>query len=173
MGDFPEPTRARAFLEKKVRVPTDRWDDLKWGEHAYAFTVAHSVEADILNDLHGLLNEAIKNGEAYGTWKNKALDLMHEKNWYGGNGHTADDKKYTNWRLSIIYDTNMRTAYSAAQYRKQLQGAAGRPIWVYLSKQVGANRRQEHSALHGKALSTMTPFGIPIIPLTAGGARAG
>jgi hypothetical protein len=34
-------------LSKKVNIPTDRWDDLKRGEHAHAFTAAHSIEANI------------------------------------------------------------------------------------------------------------------------------
>ena len=158
MANIPEPTEAIKFLEQKNLVPTDKWDDLKWGEHAHAFTVAHSVEADILNTLHGLMADAIKNGEAYGTWRNKALELMKSTGWYGGNGHTAEDKKYISWRLRLIYDTNMRTAYSAAQYRKQLQDAEGRPVWVYKSKVSGKNRRQEHIALHDKAFRYDDPF---------------
>jgi hypothetical protein len=52
----------------------------------------------------------------------------------------------------------MRTSYSAAQYRKQLQDAEGRPIWVYKSKLSGKNRRQEHIALHDKAFRYDDPF---------------
>ncbi|MDR2393292.1 MAG: phage head morphogenesis protein, partial [Treponema sp.] len=145
-------------MERKNLAPTDKWDDLKWGEHAHAFTVAHSVEADILNTLHGLMKDAIKNGEAYESWRNKALELMKASGWYGGNGHTAGDKKYISWRLRIIYDTNMRISYSAAQYRKQLQDVEGRPIWVYKSKLTGKNRRQEHIALHDTAFWYDDPF---------------
>lgn len=171
MANMPEPTEAIKFLEQKNLVPTDKWDDLKWGEHAHAFTVAHSVEADILNALHSLMADAIKNGEAYGSWRNKALDLMKAQGWYGGNGHTADDKKYISWRLRIIYDTNMRTAYSAAQYRKQLQDAQGRPVWVYKSKVSGKNRRQEHIALHDKAFRYDDPFWDTYYPPNGWGCR--
>jgi hypothetical protein len=146
------------FLEKKTDVPTEKWDDLKWGEHAHAFTVAHSVEANILGDIHGLLNKAMASGESYDTWRKGMLEVMEKKGWYGGNGHTADDKKYINWRLRVIYDTNMRTAYAAAQYRRQLQDAEGRPIWVYKSKVFGSSRRQEHIALHDKAFRYDDPF---------------
>jgi hypothetical protein len=155
---IPQPAEAMRFLEKKINVPTDRWDDLQWGEHAHAFTVAHSVEANILDDIHSLLNKAMAAGESYDTWRNGMLDAMEKKGWYGGNGHTADDKKYVNWRLRVIYDTNMRTAYAAAQYRKQLQDAEGRPVWVYKSKVFGDNRRQEHLALHNKAFRYGDPF---------------
>ena len=57
---IPYPEIARKFLEKKINVPTDKWDELKWGEHAHAFTVAHSNEAAVLDTIHGLLNQAIK-----------------------------------------------------------------------------------------------------------------
>jgi uncharacterized protein with gpF-like domain len=155
---IPQPVEAIRFLEKKINVPTEKWDDLKWGEHAHAFTVAHSVEANILDDIHGLLNKAIASGESYETWRKGMLEAMDKKGWYGGNGHTKDDTKYINWRLRVIYDTNMRTAYSAARYRKQLQDAEGRPVWVYKSKVFGDNRRQEHVALHDKAFRYDSPF---------------
>jgi hypothetical protein len=51
----------------------------------------------------------------------------------------------------VIYDTNMKTAFDAGRYRQQKRHAEMRPIWVYVSKLVGKNRRQEHIALHGKA----------------------
>jgi hypothetical protein len=155
---IPRPVEAIRFLEKKINVPAERWDDLKWGEHAHAFTVAHSVEADILDDIHGLLNKAMASGESYTAWREGMLEAMDKKGWYGGGGHTKDDTKYINWRLRVIYDTNMRTAYAAAQYRGQLRDAEGRPIWVYKSKVFGNNRRPEHLALHNKAFRYDDPF---------------
>jgi uncharacterized protein with gpF-like domain len=52
----------------------------------------------------------------------------------------------------------MRIAYAAARYREQLENAKSRPIWVYLSKIHGKNRRQEHIALHNKAFRYDDPF---------------
>ncbi|MHB9292674.1 hypothetical protein Holit_01776 [Hollandina sp. SP2] len=150
-GRFPEPVLAEKFLEKKIDTPTVKWDDLKWGEHAHAFTIAHSNEAAVLDTIHGLLNKAVKEGMGFQDFKNGMLDMMKEKGWYGGAGHTADEKTYINWRIKTIYETNMKTAYAQAQYRKQLQGAALRPIWVYQSQLSGKSRRQEHITLHGKA----------------------
>jgi SPP1 gp7 family putative phage head morphogenesis protein len=157
-GRFPEPVLAERFLEKKIDTPTEKWDELKWGEHAHAFTVAHSNEAAVLDTIHGLLNKAVKEGMGFQDFKNGMLDMMKDSGWYGGAGHTADEKKYINWRIKTIYETNMRTAYAQAQYRKQLQGAALRPIWVYQSQLSGKNRRQEHIALHGKAYRYDDPF---------------
>ncbi len=148
---FPEPTQAMEFLERKINTPTDTWNELKWGEHAHAFTVAHSNEAAVLDTIHGLINKAMKEGLPYQDFQNGILDMMRDTGWYGGAGHTKDDKIYINHRIKVIYETNMKTAYSQAKYRAQLQGADLRPIWVYQSQLSGNNRRQEHIALHDKA----------------------
>lgn len=155
---FPTPEIAIDFLSKKVNVNTDAWDDLKWGEHAHAFTVAHSNEASVLDTIHGLLNEAIKEGLPIQDFQKGMLDMMEAAGWYGGAEHTEDDKKYIKWRIKTIYHTNMRTAYAAEHYRKQLGIADMRPIWVYQSKLVGDNRRQEHIDLHDKAFRHDDPF---------------
>jgi hypothetical protein len=155
---FPPPEEAVRFLSRKKIIPTDKWDDLKHGEHSHGFTVAHSAGADILDGIQGLLKKAQEQGEAFGTFRAGMLKLMEEKGWYGGNGHTKDDTKYINWRIKIIFNTNMRTSYSAARYRSQLEAADLRPIWVYKSMLTGENRRQEHIALHNKAFRFDDPF---------------
>jgi hypothetical protein len=97
------------------------------------------------------MKRAAADGTSFNDFRNGMLDMMKEKGWYGGAGHTKDEKRYINWRIGVMYDTNMRTAYAQADYRDQLQGADLRPIWVYQSQVTGSNRRQEHIALHGKA----------------------
>jgi uncharacterized protein with gpF-like domain len=155
---FPEPVLAEKFLEKKIDTPTERWDELKWGEHAHAFTVAHSNEAAVLDTIHGLINKAIQEGQSFQKFKNGVLDMMKEKGWYGGAGHTAEDTKYINWRIKVIYETNMKTAYDQAQYRNQLRGAELRPIWVYHHDPNVKNPRMDHLALDGKAYRYDDPF---------------
>ena len=148
---IPYPDEAHTFLEKKINVPTDKWDELKWGEHAHAFTVAHSNEAAVLDTIHGLLNEAMQHGLSFQDFRNGLLDMMSTKGWYGGAGHTEDEKQYINWRIGIIYDVNMRCAYEAAQYRNRLIGSDLRPIWIYHHDPAVTNPRAEHLALDGKA----------------------
>jgi hypothetical protein len=155
---FPEPAEAKKFLQKKVKVETNEWDELKWGEHAHAFTVAHSIKAGVVDEIHGLLNKALAEGQSFEDFKKGMLAMMEKTGWYGREDKTKDDKSYINWRIRVIYDTNMRTAHAAARYRKQLQSADSRPIWVYKSKLAGKNRRQEHIALHNKAFRYDDPF---------------
>jgi len=154
----PEPVEAKRYLSRKAIVETEKWDDLKWGEHAHAFTVAHSRNAGVLNDIFGMLNSAVAEGKSFNTFKSEMKDLMAAKGWYGRSDKGPDDKKYINWRTKLIYHTNMSTAYNAGRYREQLRGAALRPIWEYVSLLFGKNRREDHIALHGKAFRYDDPF---------------
>ena len=155
---IPDPVEAKRYLSRKAIVKTEEWDDLKCGEHAHAFTVAHSRNANVLNDIFGLLNTAMNEGKSFNVFKKKLQGLMVDKGWYGGGGHTEKDKAYINWRTRLIYHVNMRTAYEAGRYRQQVRGSELRPIWEYISKLVGKNRREDHIALHGKAFRWDDPF---------------
>jgi SPP1 gp7 family putative phage head morphogenesis protein len=157
---IPDPAEAKKYLSRKAIVETEKWDDLKWGEHAHAFTVAHSRNAAVLDDIFGLLNTAMAEGKSFNSFKKEMRGLMGEKGWYGRSdkGPGDKDKDYVNWRIGLIYHVNMRTAYEAGRYRQQLRGAQLRPIWEYVSKLVGKNRREDHIALHGKAFRYDDPF---------------
>jgi uncharacterized protein with gpF-like domain len=158
MDKFPQPKQAMDFLSGKVNVPTERWDELKQGEHSHCFTVAHSTLANILDDIHGLLNKAISEGQDFQSWRREFLETMRDKGWYGREDKGPEDKGYMNWWGELIFHTNMKTAYSAQGYRQALEAADLRPLWVYMSMLVGANRRQEHIALHNKGFRYDDPF---------------
>ncbi|GHV90839.1 phage morphogenesis protein [Spirochaetia bacterium] len=158
MGRIPDPTEAKRYLSRKSIVETENWDDLKWGEHAHSFTVAHSRNAAVLDDIFGMLNKAQSEGQSIETFRTGMRDMMKKKGWYGRSDKGPDDRDYANWRINLIYHVNMRTAYEAGRYRQQVRGAELRPIWEYVSMLVGANRRQEHVALHGKAFRYDDPF---------------
>lgn len=153
----PLPQDAIDFLTRKKIVATEAWDDLKWGEHSHAFTVAHSVNADILEDLFGALSEALQQGTTYEAFKKDMKPLMEAKGWYGGRADKVGDEKYLNWRLNTIYDVNLSTAYSAGRYRQMARGSDLRPIWVY-SAVLDSNTRAAHRALHGKAFRSDNQF---------------
>ncbi|MDR0512055.1 MAG: phage head morphogenesis protein [Treponema sp.] len=159
MADLiPEPVEAKRYLSRKAVVETERWNDLKHGEHAHAFTVAHSRNANVLDDIFKLLNTAMAEGKSFNDFKKEMHDLMRKKKWYGRDDKGPDDEEYINWRTRLIYHVNMRTAYEAGRFRQQLRGAKLRPIWQYTSKLAGKHRREDHIALHGKAFRFDDPF---------------
>jgi SPP1 gp7 family putative phage head morphogenesis protein len=154
---IPEPIEAQKFLARKKVVETERWDELKNGEHAHVFTVAHSRNAHIADDIFGLMKAAQEEGKSINDFKKEMRGLMEDKGWYGRSDKGPNDKDYINFRIKAIYHTNMRTSYSAGKYRKQVRDSSLRPIWQYLSKMVG-NRREDHKALHNKAFRWDDPF---------------
>jgi hypothetical protein len=106
--DAPLPQKAIDFLAKKIRVETDKWDDLKRGGHARAFTVAHSSGAGVLDGIHRLLNKAVEDGVSFQEFRNGMLDNMKKSGWYGGAGHTKDEKKSgTSTGASALFTTQI------------------------------------------------------------------
>ena len=174
----PKPQEAIDFLKRKRIVETEKWDDLKWGEHAHAFTVAHSANAAILNDLHNILIEAMESGQSYQTTKGQIKELMRKKGWYGradidpqavdqdGKPDAEKRKKaqnYINWRIRIIYEQNQLTAYSAGQTRKLWSVQHIYPYWQYKQRQ-RKNKRQSHAAWHNMILKADDPAWDVICP---------
>ncbi len=150
--DIPKPKDAMAFLKRKKVIirPGNEWFDINSGEHAQTFSVAHCASVDIAEQIFGFMNEALANGESFQDFKKKMIPMMQESGWYGRPDVTAKDKGYINWRLKIMYQTNMSTAYAAGHYRQQMRGADGRPYLVY--KQVQRDtKRDAHEKLHDTA----------------------
>ena len=50
------------FLRQKLRVPTERWDDIASAAHDRAFVVAGAAKADLLADLHQAVIKAAEGG---------------------------------------------------------------------------------------------------------------
>ena len=151
------PREAIDFLEKKHLVPTDSWSDLWQGEHSHCFTVAHSMGAAILDDIFKAVSSAIESGDTLETFKKNLGPTLKEKGWWGGRADKEGDKEYLAWRLKMIYDTNLMTAYSAGNYRRQTRGAELRPIWVYSAVMDGLTR-PAHRTLNGKAYRADSSF---------------
>ena len=177
-GKGVKPKAAIRFLKRKKIVETERWDDLKWGEHSHAFTVAHSLNAGILDDLHEILVNAMDNGESFGKTKREIKGLMAKKGWYGrtprrGRQDIDPDnpdprkrkkaKKYINWRIGIIYRQNMLTAYSAGQTRKLWSIQHLYPFWQYKQLQ-RPTKRDAHSPWHNMVLRANDPAWGAITP---------
>ena len=171
MSDFI-PKDAIDFLKSKKNIPSENWDDLKQGEHSHAFTVAHSLTADILNDIFGAVNEALKSGQSFKDFKKNIKPILKQKGWYGGNNDIPKEQKnsYLNWRLKIIYKTNMSTSYQAGRYRKMERLTDSRPYWVY-SAVMDERTRKEHMLLNDKCFRYDDPFWDSHFPPNGWGCR--
>lgn len=150
------------FLERKVRLPSKRSDDLQGAIHAKAFTVAGATKAQLLLDLHQAVTEASKQGQSIGEFI-RNFDATAERHGWNYKGHRR-------WRAQIIYDTNMRTAHMAGHWSKIQQTKATRPYLQYVT--AGDSRvRPEHQKWDRTVLEVDDPWWATHYPPNGWGCR--
>ncbi|HPO48710.1 MAG TPA: phage minor head protein [Spirochaetota bacterium] len=171
MADFT-PKDAIDFLKSKKIVPSENWDDLKHGEHSHAFTVAHNLTGNILNDIFEAMNNALEKGQSFKDFKKNIKPILKKKGWYGGRDDITKEQKnsYLNWRLKIIYKTNMTTSYQSGRYRKMQRLTDIRPYLVY-SAVMDKRTRKEHMLLNNKCFRYDDPFWDAHYPPNGWGCR--
>ncbi|MFJ5428568.1 phage minor head protein [Pectobacterium actinidiae] len=148
-----KPEEAIRYFESKGYTIGFNWHDVEARAHATAFTVAGVLKQDVLADIRGGLDAALKNGETLEQFRRRLTPVLEQKGWLG-NGLKADEdgvlegKKLTPRRLKTIFETNMQAAYSAGRYEEQLANAEFRPYWTRVGV-MDAHIRPSHAALHG------------------------
>lgn len=134
-------------------VPTAAWDDIERNAHDRGFMVAGAVKADLLADLGAAVDRAISEGTGFEAFKKDFRSIVSRHGWHGWTGEGT--KGGENWRMRVIYNTNMRVSYQAGRLA-QLR-AGNYKYWVYRH---GGSRdpRPEHLALDGLILPADHPF---------------
>lgn len=109
------PTETVEFFRAKGSYPISRnWWDIWQEEHSRAFTVAGVTNVDILQSVRADLDKVIAEGGTFEQWKARVVpDLQTAVD----NG-TAPDNIITERRLRTIYDTNLRMARAAGQWKR-------------------------------------------------------
>jgi uncharacterized protein with gpF-like domain len=139
------------FFRDKLNITTEHWDDLWKGMHTRAFTVAGATKADLLMDLRNAVDMAIATGSTIADFR-KDFDSAVQKYGWAYKGSRG-------WRTDVIFNTNLRTAYSAGRY-KQMQDPDVkklRPYWQYRHGD-SLVPRQQHLAWDGKVLPADDPW---------------
>jgi SPP1 gp7 family putative phage head morphogenesis protein len=151
------------LLGKLVNLPTQRYDDLSAQEHDWAFAVAGATKAELLADLRRSVEESLTEGKSLGQFKKEFRDIVQRHGWQ----HKGD----ADWRASIIYQTNLRTAYASGRREQENEAADTFPyrMWVH-----GDSRapRPVHLALDGKIFPVNDPFWQNHYPPIFGGVMA-
>ncbi|MEQ9868591.1 phage minor head protein [Pectobacterium odoriferum] len=148
-----KPEEAIRYFESKGYTIGFNWHDVEARAHATAFTVAGVLKQDVLADIQGGVDAALKNGETLEQFRRRLTPVLEQKGWMG-KGLKADEdgvlegKKLTPRRLKTIFETNMQAAYSAGRYEEQLANAEFRPYWERIGV-MDSNIRPSHAALHG------------------------
>lgn len=139
------------FFRKKLDVPTERWTDLWKEAHDTAFTVAGATKADLLADLRRSVDKAISEGTTLEDFR-KEFDQTVQKHGWSYKGKRG-------WRTRIIYETNLRTAYSAGRYAQLTDPDVqqSRPYWQYRHGG-SADPREQHLSWDGMVLPADDPW---------------
>lgn len=148
----------------KVRIPSERWDDLWQGEHTRAFMAAGVTRDNVLAEIQAAVQAAIDDGETLEDFRKRFDGIIQRHGWPGGAGGESKARKA--WRTSVIYHTNLRTSYMAGRWETL-------KTFPYLRYQHNTvrNPREEHKAWDGKIIATDDPWWQTRYPPNGWGCR--
>jgi len=146
------------YLQQKLRLPTERWDDITGRAHDRAFIVAGAAKADLLADLHAELARRATDGKGLEAFRKEFKAIVAKHGWTGWTGEGT--KEGEAWRTRIIYQTNMATSYAAGRYAQMSDPEVLKlhPYWRYIHSDGVLNPRQQHLNWHGLTLLASHPF---------------
>lgn len=81
------------FLRQKLRLPTERWDDIQRSAHDRAFIVAGAAKADLLADLHQSVIRAVTEGKGADAYQRDFKSIVAKHGWTGWTGEGTKDRK--------------------------------------------------------------------------------
>ena len=137
------------FFQSKVRVPTRAYTDLMNRAHSKAFMVAGAMRDDLLCDLQEAIGRASPAGDTQEDPRKDFDNIVAKYGWKYKGGR--------NWRTRVIYDTNVRTAYSAGHWQQMQAAKRMRPYGRYLHGP-SIVPRVEHLAWDGKVVPLDDPW---------------
>lgn len=158
------PKEAIKFFESKGYKIGFDWRDIEREEHAYAFTVAKVTRNDLLQDIRGAVDLALKEGRTFAEFSKDLTPVLQEKGWWGKkmvvDPKTGEEKLVqlgSSRRLEIIYDTNMRTARAAGRW-EQIQRTKKTFPYLRYDALMDGRTRPAHAKLNDIILPVDHPF---------------
>lgn len=145
-----------SFFRQKLNLPTRAWTDIWQSQHDRAFVVAGAMKEDLLNDLRAAVDRVIADGVTLETFRKDFREIVSRRGWTGWSGEGS--KGGAAWRTRVIYETNLRTSYSAGRLAQMKAIANEMPYWRYRHNDSVQNPRPEHVALDGLVLRSDDPF---------------
>jgi len=139
------------------------------GEHAAGVAVAGITQRDVLQMFADELQRTIDAGGDLREFKRRVMPALAKAGMWGDvevtkpqdpKDKTPPEKRITKFnprRLELIFNTNVRQAQAAGQYKRALAAKADFPYLIYLSRDDG-NVRPLHKAWHGTVLPVEHPF---------------
>lgn len=146
-GPFTEQVE---FFQAKINLPTRGWRDIQRGAHDRAFVVAGAMAADLISDLRGAVDGAIRQGDTLDTFR-KSFDKTVSKHGWDYHGER-------NWRTRVIYQTNLATSYAAGRLGQLRQAAEDGLWWMYRHNDSVQHPRPLHVSWNGITLPADDPW---------------
>ena len=142
------------FLSQKVNLPTESHNEITSRQHDRAFVVAGAMKADLLNDLHNAVNQAIAGGQTLKHFQDGFDEILAKHGWLND-----AEKGYKAWRAKVIYQTNLRTSHAAGRYKQMTDPEVlkRRPYWRYRHNTV-ENPRIQHERWNNLVLPATHSF---------------
>jgi SPP1 gp7 family putative phage head morphogenesis protein len=150
---------AISYLENRIALPSERWNNYKDSEANAAFWSAGAVDATLVSDLQKSVTRAIQNGTPYDS-PEFAAQIANFSEQYGW-----DIKGGADWRARLILTQNLRQSYAAGRHDQQFDRDVMKlqPYLQYLHSDSRAPR-PAHLALDGKVFRKDDPIVGSIYP---------
>ena len=169
MADKLIPRRALDYIKNKRLKPAFSYKDVWNEEHAASFTVAKAMQLDVLADIKGEVEKAIKDGTTFEQFKKSLKPTLIQKGWWGRRemtdpltGEPVNAQLGSDRRLKTIYQTNLRSAYQKGQYDRTMESTSH----PYLMYRIGASvhHREQHLRWNNLILPKDDPLWNTIFP---------
>ncbi len=171
------PKEAVAFFRQKGFQIGFNHQDVWQEEHQAAFTVAKAMSLDILKTIRGAVDGAIADGTTFQDFRKTLKPALQQKGWWGQSemvdpldGQKKQVQLGGTRRLEVIYDTNLRTAYSEGKWERIQANKETFPYLMY-SGGHSAHPRHLHLAWSGLVLPADDPFWQAHYPVKAWGCK--
>ncbi|AJO78752.1 phage minor head protein [Pseudomonas sp. MRSN 12121] len=164
-----EPKNAVAYLKSKGYAITWNWQEMLDQAHDQSFTVAKAMRLDLLSDIRGALETALREGQTLKQFIADLQPVLESQGWWGqqvivdseGVGELV--QLGSPRRLKTIYQTNLQSAYMAGRKAEMEQTTETHPYWMYVAILDGKTR-PSHRALHGQVFRHDDPIWSAIFP---------
>lgn len=158
------PEDTIAFLRGKGFAVDFNWRDVWQEEHRVAFTVAKAMSLDVLETIRDAVDRALAEGVTFAEFKGRLEPLLRAAGWWGRRtmtdpltGEQVQAQLGSDRRLKIIFNTNLRMAYAAGQWRRIERRKEARPYLIY-DAIMDSRVRPEHAAWNGIVLPVDDAF---------------
>lgn len=141
------PREAVEYLQGRNKLSeTFSFQDLWHEEHTYQFTVSRLTRMDIMQSMYDGILKSVQGDLSRRDWMRDSKALLQQAGWWGKKEVVEKDTgeilttTFNPARLNLIYDTNVRIAYSAGQWARMYRNRDSHPYLRYISLHDGRVR---------------------------------